>query len=185
MSFTSKLNWSSYIISVAKTTSKKITLTGSVKFLSCTFALVSNTLESLLVKNVHLFWFNWFLLFSPMEGLLIIVIRSMIFLSPFLDGISMFMEIISSLQRTFCTLFQVIFHREQACFIFDTFLIFFLYAFILPDLSFLVTPCFSMSNQLCRSGKKAQKKDKQRKKGNNEANEGCTSSNLFTLMCKD
>ena len=137
LTFSSKLDWDSYIISIAKTTSKKIgILIRCVKVLSPEVALYlykstiwnsvvmsglvllvatwncwisyKNRCARLLVLHllpllnhwlimeikvtwnqrllvVHLNRLNWFHCFIPKEGLLVILIDCMIFLSPFQD----------------------------------------------------------------------------------------------------
>ena len=141
MTFTSKLDWSSYIISIAKSASKKIgALIHSLKFLSsevasyvnksiiwpcseysCHFwagapscllelldqiqrqmcrtvgSSLASSLESLskcsqlkssmgiTLVDVHLNWLNQFNFLILQGGVLVILINSMIFLSPFLQ----------------------------------------------------------------------------------------------------
>ena len=97
LAFSSKLDWNSYIISIAKTTSKKIgALIHSMKFLSPEVALylykrtIWPCMEYYVVLHllhfsvgitwvdVYLNWLNWFH-FLILEGLLVILIDSMIF----------------------------------------------------------------------------------------------------------
>ena len=51
LSFLSKLDWGSHIVSIAKSTSKKIALIHSIKFLSPNVALCLNNLQCSLVWN--------------------------------------------------------------------------------------------------------------------------------------
>ena len=88
LTFSSKLDWGSYIISIAKTASKKIgPLICSIKFLSIGITLV----------DAHLNWLNWFHFLIVKGGLLIILVDCMIFLSPFLDTTRMSMPTVSFL----------------------------------------------------------------------------------------
>ena len=88
LTFSSKLDWGSYIISIAKTASKKIgPLICSIKFLSIGITLV----------DAHLNWLNWFHFLILKGGLLIILVDCMIFLSPFLDTTRMSMSTVSFL----------------------------------------------------------------------------------------
>ena len=106
LTFSSKLDKGSYIIFIAKTASKKIgVLIHSLKFLSPEVALylyksaiqvfpIGITLVDVL-KN----WLNWFHLLFLEEGLLVILIDCMIFLSPFLDVTRMSMSTVSFLAQ--------------------------------------------------------------------------------------
>ena len=64
LTFSSKLNWGSYIISIAKTASKKIgALIRSMKFLSPEIALEKETpFKCRFFLNIFTVWFNLFVL---------------------------------------------------------------------------------------------------------------------------
>ena len=107
LTFSSKLDWGFYMISIAKTASKKIgALIRFVKFLSPEVALYLLVLHLLLLLNPWLIvemwpayifsigitlvdvlqnWLNWFHFLFLEGGELVILIDCMIFLSPFLD----------------------------------------------------------------------------------------------------
>ena len=99
LTFSSKLDWGSYIVSIAKTASKKIgALIRSMKFLSPDVALYlrKSTIRPCMEYCCHVLC-NWFL-FLILEGdLLVILIDCMIFLSPFLDVTRMSMSTVSFL----------------------------------------------------------------------------------------
>ena len=111
LTFSSKLGKGSYIIFIVKTASKKIgVLIHSLKFLSPEVSLylyksaiqvfsIGITLVDVLKK-----WLNWFHLLFLEEGLLVILIDCMIFLSPFLNVTRMFMSTVSFLAQLDCLL---------------------------------------------------------------------------------
>ena len=125
LTFLSKLDWGSYIISIAKAAPKKIgALIYSLKFLSHELALYIykstihpcieyekcsqlnsskcsqlNSSLGIALVDVLLNWLNWFH-FLFLEGdLLVILIDCMIFLSPFLDVTKISMSTISLLTQ--------------------------------------------------------------------------------------
>ena len=78
--FFSKLDWGSYIISIAKIVSKK-----KVFFIGITLV------------DVFQNWLNWFQFLFLEGGLLVILINCIIFLSPFVDITTMSMSTVSFL----------------------------------------------------------------------------------------
>ena len=117
LTFSSKLDWGSYIISVVKTASKEIgALIRSMKFLSPEVALylLKFTIRPCMEYCCHV-WAgapSWYLeLLDKLQkqifrtvgpsfaGLLVILIDCMIFLSPFLDFTRMSMSTVSFLEQ--------------------------------------------------------------------------------------
>ena len=134
LTFSSKLDWGSYVIPIAKTASKKIgALIYSMKFLSPEVALylselcicislisykneyaellvlhllpllnhwhIIKTYPAIILVDVHLNWLHFFHFLILGGGLLIILIDSMIFLSPFQYVTRMSMSTISFLAQ--------------------------------------------------------------------------------------
>ena len=116
LTFSSKLDWGSYIISIAKTASKKIVhLIRSMKSPSCDLELLDKlqkricttdgpslaaSLELLAyrrnIASLSLFYRYYFgRCSSELVGLLVILIDCLIFLSPFVDVTRMSMSIVS------------------------------------------------------------------------------------------
>ena len=80
LTFSSELDWGSYIISTAKIVSKK-----KVFFIGITLV------------DVFQNWLNWFQFLFLEGGLLVILINCIIFLSPFVDITRMSMSTVSFL----------------------------------------------------------------------------------------
>ena len=98
LTFTSKLDWCSYIIYIAKTVSKKIgALIRSINFfllrLLCISINLPYTSSYHTLVDVLLNWLNWYHFLFLEGGLLAaILIDCMIFLSPFQDVTTMSMS---------------------------------------------------------------------------------------------
>ena len=98
----SKLDWGSYIIYIAKTVSKKIgALICSINFflqrLLCISINLPYTWSYHTFVDVLLNWLNWYHFLFLEGGLLTILIDCMIFLSPFQDVTRMSMSTVSFL----------------------------------------------------------------------------------------
>ena len=95
--FSSKLDWISYIVYIAKTVSKKIeALIPSINFflmrLLCISINLPYTWSYHTLVDVLLNWLNWYHFLFLEGGLLAILIDCMIFLSPFQDVTRMSMS---------------------------------------------------------------------------------------------